>query len=215
MKIFMKKRNWFTFIEILVTIAVFSIGVLAVLNLIVNNLGTVDKSETKIKATLLAKEWIEIIYNMRDSNIQKWLDRNCVIISWIDNNGKTSEPNLCDWYFGSWISNNKILQVSFDPKWYIQTKRLDNSDFNNNFSGNRLYFFTWIINWSNIFRYGNENNLFSWEQTFFARYILFTWINEDKNILPVNKILKLESHVLFKKWSYTWEIVLESFIWNH
>ncbi|MFA5747516.1 MAG: prepilin-type N-terminal cleavage/methylation domain-containing protein [Candidatus Absconditabacterales bacterium] len=211
----MKKRNGFTFIEILVTIAVFSIGVLAVLNLIVNNLGTVDKSETKIKATLLAKEGIEIIYNMRDSNIQKGLDRNCVIISGIDNNGKTSEPNLCDGYFGSGISNNKILQVSFDPKGYIQTKRGDNSDFNNNFSGNRLYFFTGIINGSNIFRYGNENNLFSGEQTFFARYILFTGINEDKNILPVNKILKLESHVLLKKGSYTGEIVLESFIGNH
>jgi hypothetical protein len=33
--------------------------------------------------------------------------------------------------------------------------------------------------------------------------------------LPVDKILKVESHVLYKKWWNTWEVVFESFIWNY
>ncbi|NCO97731.1 hypothetical protein GW864_00915 [bacterium] len=42
--------------EVIIAITVFSIGVLAVLNLIMKNLSTIDKVQTKITATILAKE---------------------------------------------------------------------------------------------------------------------------------------------------------------
>lgn len=64
-------KKAFTLIEVLIAITVFSVGVLAVLNLIMNNLSTLDKVQTKITATLLAKEGIELAYNIRDSNLQK------------------------------------------------------------------------------------------------------------------------------------------------
>lgn len=65
------KKSGFTFIEVLIAIAVFSIGVLAVLSLVMRNLDTIDKVQTKISSTLLAKEGIEIAYNIRNSNNQK------------------------------------------------------------------------------------------------------------------------------------------------
>jgi hypothetical protein len=33
--------------------------------------------------------------------------------------------------------------------------------------------------------------------------------------LPEDKILKVESHVLYNKLGKTWDIVFESFIWNY
>ncbi|MBU0627014.1 hypothetical protein KKG31_06595 [Patescibacteria group bacterium] len=55
----------------MIAITVFSIGVLAILNLVMRNLDTIDKVQTKVSATLLAKEGIEIAYNIRNSNNQK------------------------------------------------------------------------------------------------------------------------------------------------
>jgi len=75
----MKKKSAFTFIEILVAITVFAIGVLAVLRLITQNLVTLDATEARITATFLAKEGIELVYNMRDSNLQKSLPWDCVL----------------------------------------------------------------------------------------------------------------------------------------
>jgi len=55
-KVSVCKKPGFTLIEVIIAITVFSIGVLAVLNLIMYNLSTIDKVQTKITATMLAKE---------------------------------------------------------------------------------------------------------------------------------------------------------------
>jgi Tfp pilus assembly protein PilV len=55
----------------MIAITVFAIGVLAVLRLLTSNLVMMDKTENRTIATFLAKEGIEMVYNMRDSNIQK------------------------------------------------------------------------------------------------------------------------------------------------
>jgi prepilin-type N-terminal cleavage/methylation domain-containing protein len=52
----MKKRSAFTLIEVIIAIAVFAIGVLAVLRLITQNLATLDITEARTTATFLAKE---------------------------------------------------------------------------------------------------------------------------------------------------------------
>jgi prepilin-type N-terminal cleavage/methylation domain-containing protein len=52
----MQKKTAFTFIEVMVAIVVFSIGILAVLKLVTNNLETMDKNNVRVQATLLAKE---------------------------------------------------------------------------------------------------------------------------------------------------------------
>lgn len=67
----MKRKSAFTFIEMLVAITVFAIGVLAVLRLVTQNLATLDITQTRTTATLLAKEGIELVYNMRDANLEK------------------------------------------------------------------------------------------------------------------------------------------------
>jgi prepilin-type N-terminal cleavage/methylation domain-containing protein len=65
----MLKKRGFTFIEVMIVIAVFSIGVLAVLRLVIYNMSAVKTLETRTTATFLAKEGIELAYNLRDSNL--------------------------------------------------------------------------------------------------------------------------------------------------
>jgi Tfp pilus assembly protein PilV len=63
----------------MIAIVIFSIGILAVLNLVTNNLKSMDQNNLKLNATLLAKESMELVYNLRDSNIQKELSWNCIL----------------------------------------------------------------------------------------------------------------------------------------
>lgn len=221
----MRKKLAFTLIEMLIAITVFAIGVLAVLRILTWNLSIMDHTNMKLQSTVLAKEWLELVYNLRDSNLEKKLPWNCVlnqnIYNWSINDledelGDVNEDNiLCGWYFGSG-NYDKILQLSFDKDKYYYQNLTDSTDiFTGLFEDNKLCLYTWDdMSW---FAYCSWD---AGEPTFFARYLSFTWVDlsgyyEDINILPADKILKVESHVLYKKWHKTGDIVFESFIWNY
>jgi len=220
----------FTLIEILIAIAVFSVGILVVLRLITWNMAAIDRVKIKTQATILAKEWVDLVYNLRDANKEKEQAWNCVFSSEmyykaIDEEIK--EIDICNWYLWRW--QNKVLQISFDPKIYLLTNRQElYTWFDDNFAKNILYYKTnevgkitsdwWYEtkSWYNIFWYSNDSDWNeNWQETNFARYIVLTWIVASWELLDKNKILKLESHVLYKKWNYTWEVILESFIGDY
>lgn len=216
----MKKKSAFTFIEVIIAITVFAIGVLAVLRLITQNLVTLDTTQMRTTATFLAKEWMELVYNMRDSNHQKSLPWDCVLYSDLSNITVSDafndnvQINACERSFSSWTEDNKVLQLSFDSWTYIHAVPVEwSDDFHTLRETNRLYSTTGDIAGNQIFRYSYTP--VSWSETVFARYILFTTVEKWGKLLPPNKILKVESHVLYSKWGKTWDVVLESFIWNY
>lgn len=215
------KRYWFTFIEIMIAILVFSIWIFAVLSLMTSNLRWLERNDLRLQGTLFAKEWLELVYNLRDSNLERELPWNCILNpDYINKNSqelvnelaKSSCVNdalncLCPRYFGIWSS----MVVSYMDGHYVFVKPLSsNTGFDNLFAASQLYQHTWHwITW-----YSHEN---WWEATVFARYITFDSIVENvwEKALDADKILKVSSHVLWQKWWYTWEVVLSSFIWNY
>ncbi|HKL43956.1 MAG TPA: prepilin-type N-terminal cleavage/methylation domain-containing protein [Candidatus Absconditabacterales bacterium] len=223
----MKRKSAFTFIEIMIAIVIFSIGILTVLKLVTDNLEQMDKNNVKVQATLLAKEGLELVYNLRDSNLAKELSWNCLIsedmynwtledlnneIGW--GNQSDFEDIICDGYFGV----DKNLQISFDPEIYVYYENSDKGeDFMENFEVNKLYFYEGDLFW---YGYGNgelrvDNGEFKKTETLFARYLSFHEVREGENILPKDKILKVESHVLYMKGGLTGEVMFESFIGNY
>ncbi len=213
----MKRRAAFTFIEVIIAISVFAVGVLAVLRLITQNLVTLDITEARTTSTFLAKEWIELIYNMRDSNIQKSLPRDCVMYADLEtwNRNEIDPEHVCMRYFTSWTEDKQLLQISFAPEGYIYTHIAEQwTWFESLRNDNRLYYTTWSIADKDLFRYSNLP-VEGQEPTVFSRYIVFAVVREWDKILPPNKILKLESHVAYMKGTKTGEVVLESFIWKY
>lgn len=210
--VFIKYKKAFTLVEMLIAIVVFSVGVLAVLNLITDNLWIMSRLDLKNQSNFLGKEGMELVFNMRDSNLVKKLPWNCVLSDDAINNETMQylrEDNICRGYF--WSGDINIFSVSFDPDSYSVVSNFSKEveDFDSMFQKYRVYYNTGNkLSW-----YGDawENS----EETFFARYISFKPIIEWWNVLPTNKILKLESHVLYQKWSRTGEYIFESFIWNH
>ncbi|HPC34530.1 MAG TPA: prepilin-type N-terminal cleavage/methylation domain-containing protein [Candidatus Absconditabacterales bacterium] len=216
----MKKKYAFTFIEVMIAIVIFSVGILAVLSLVTHNLKSMDRNNLKLQATLLAKEGIELVYNLRDSNIEKELPWNCLMKDemyfWSaeqlsnqlsrDEQGNL-ESIICKGYFGT----DNALKIGFDPKNYLNYDNFNLSEsFVDNFNNSRLF----SLKDNNLLRYGHsadESNT----GTYFARYMLFKPVKENSEELPTDKILKIESHVLYMKGAYTGEVIFESFIGNY
>lgn len=191
------KKKWFTLIEVIIVLLVFSVGVLAVLKLILYNMSSMSQLETKATATLLAKEWLELAYNTRDSNRIASLPWDCIINKNYDAN--LTRDEVCENYF---LDNPWLRKIENNEKINRQT-----IDTNNIIEDSKLYIEN---NWNT--KYTHEVNE---SPSIFSRYIYFTGVKDNEKIINTWAILKIESHVIYQKWSKTGEIILESFIWNY
>lgn len=212
----MKKLKAFTLIETLIVIVVFCIGILAVLQWLSQTLRNKDYANTQIKSAFFAREWIELLFNLRDANYHKELPWNCIFDPKLTNGYIDEDENpFCKGYLWSW-SENQILKIGIwsDGGYiFVKTWSLDN-DFYSDFDNYQIYFHTWVtLNGETWFLYN-----YTWskdDKTWFARYLLITWIVADWWDVDKDKLLKVESHVLYQRWAITWEKVMETFIWNY
>lgn len=206
----MKRIKAFTLLETLIVIMVFCVGILVVVHGLSQTLRNKDYANTQIKSAFFAREWIEMVFNLRDANYHKKLPWNC-IFQWNEH----LSDDWCDANLEPWT----ILKISLwwnNEYIHAETGDIGELDFDTVFSGYQIYFHTWnVLNDATWYYYD-----YSWteeEKTWFARYLLITWVKYDENesIIDKDKLLKIESHVLYKRWALTWEKVMETFIWNY
>jgi prepilin-type N-terminal cleavage/methylation domain-containing protein len=215
----MKKIKAFTLVETLIVIVVFCIGILAVLQWLSQTLRNKDYANTQIKAAFFAREWIELVFNLRDANYHKELQWNCVFnneadISNFDVGDDLRERNnpFCKWYL--WSDGYDYITIwMWSGNEYIHVDKAELSEkFDDNLSNFPIYLHTWnFADWVTTGYYYNHQ-WEDYEKTWFARYLVITsvdWVNNDENLL------KIESHVLFQRGYLTWEKVMETFIWNY
>ena len=67
-----RKKYWFTLIELLLVCSVFAILVSGVIMAINRSYSFMDNIRIRIRATNFAREWVEMLYNMRDTNRRKF-----------------------------------------------------------------------------------------------------------------------------------------------
>ncbi len=196
-------KKWFTIIELVIAILIFWIWLLTVLIVLNKNIIFAKKVELKTQATFLAKEWIEFVYNVRDSNKIKYYPRN--FLSWTNDD----------------IKNNTYEKFSvktiYIPYIYITWYKISLIKVNN-IKDTRLY------NFSGFYTNPSWENIYSWEfynystgkKTPFSRYITFSWVLLWKEwwVADINQILKLKSKVFYSHWSITWKVIFNSIIWD-
>ena len=100
-KIDHKNKSGFTLLETLIALSVVSVGIMAAFTLSLANLNTARDNYERILAGNLAREGVELIRNVRDSN---WLKMEANQ----DCNDITPGLQLCDWDQGLNISTSTI-----------------------------------------------------------------------------------------------------------
>jgi Tfp pilus assembly protein PilV len=205
----------FTLIEMLVVIFVLWVGILSITVLITRNLSLVKNIHTQTTATILAREGIEMIYNVRDTNSLLWYEWNCAQRATQAEISTLKEwQEICQDYMRTWDSQSHRFVV----EWWLGSQAqitlswVDGNNFNTLFSNSKLYL-TWITIPIELTWYTHIWN----GDTTFARYIEFTWMNSLPISSPIKKsdIHHIKSVILYKlSNNSTGEIILESFITN-
>ena len=120
-----KNKNGFTLIEVLIALGVFSVAVLAAFALAMSNLRIAQENYDRVLSSNLAREGIELVRNIRDSNWLK-IDAN------YDCDNSSNGLQFCAWDEG-------LADISFNC--------IDNTGFRE-CTDNSLYINSGLYGWS-------------------------------------------------------------------
>lgn len=210
------KKKAFTLIEILVVIMIFGIGILGILTMLTRSIGYFDQINMQTRATMLAKEALDLAYQHRDNNLDQGYPRNFV--------GLVGEGENTQELF--WEAS-QTYKIWFDTEktghnWenYYRLEMVDkpeNSDFSTLFKTFELELFTGDAQNPDLsyYRYipqrqtADEKVAGKW----FARWIEFSSvIKNNGKAFNHKKLLKVSAHTLYQRGTQTGEVILESFI---
>ncbi len=181
-------KKWFTLIEVLISIVILAMSVALILWIITNIQSLRNTAYSKTIGTMLSKEWLELFYNLRNSNIMSWgrdLDWNCISVN--DSDGSCQERFLA--------KNTYIANILSDG-WYQINKM-------NNLTDGDLYICD--VNGTKIYTSNYNSTCIKSE---FSRYI---YIDDYKSS---NQIFTINSVVNYKKNGFSWSVNLQSTIGN-
>ena len=186
------KRYWFTFIEIMIAIVVFSVGILAVLQVMTKNLSLVASSQVKTSAAMLAQESLALVFSLRDANRDKWYARDCIPSQYVFVSTTPTENDFCAYHMQDLTASGDILTLWFDSHAYMAIAVQA----------------SWAVIPTSglVFTIGSGS-------TQVTRYVQFTPVKEGTHTLPTDKILKVTSVVTYNQGIKTGQVQLESFIW--
>ena len=211
-----------TLIEVLICIFVMGTGILAIARLMTYNISTIATVHDQLTATTLAREWLEMLSNVRDTNKIIWYERNCAKrMTQTEIDALSSQDNtnsLCKEFF--WTGSVAETETTglftidgglLDIENQIIMKKITNTT--NLFSGWQLYLTWFEINWVTISGYTHNitNNT-----SRFSRYLEFTSMKylSNTSAITIQNIHPVRSVVLYNRNGNIKEIALESFIAN-
>lgn len=155
----MKKTNkWFSIIEILIWIFIFALWLTWIFMLILSTSKMNAYSKNSIIASNLAREWIEIVRNVRDNNYlwlynwnkMPWNNVDSKFLTWVYYKVENDFSNITSWAkiekindFGEW--KNELNDVSWKMKNYKLYLTTDNQyTYNSNSTNEKTYFYRYV-----------------------------------------------------------------------
>ena len=96
-KLFKKKKNWFTLIELLLVCSVFALLVSGVIIAINRAFSFMNDTKIRVRAANFAREGVEMMFNMRDTNWRKhsW-ERD---VDWLCDGTENCADKLKEWLY--------------------------------------------------------------------------------------------------------------------
>jgi prepilin-type N-terminal cleavage/methylation domain-containing protein len=103
-----RKNKGFTLLELMIAITVLSVGIVGVFGLIQNTLRSAEDLKSRLIASYLAQEGIELVRNIRDNN---WAQGN----DWMDN--LSCSVSGCEVFY-----NQSVLQPHSNNNLFISSE---------------------------------------------------------------------------------------------
>ena len=117
------KKNWFTLVEVLLVCSIFAIMVVGIILAVSRSYTFMNNTKLQIQATNLAREWVEMMFNIRDTNWRKCSWKKDKF--WLYLGTGSSNESICDIssanpeIFKEWIySINEWKNWSWDTYLY-------------------------------------------------------------------------------------------------
>lgn len=191
-----KKYSAFSIIEVLVGIFIFSMGLISVYAILVSSLSINERNKNTIIASNLAREQIELLRNIRDTNYQRlqvWNQQDP------SGNGSSWDIFVAGEYYalendfsGSWFST-KIRELgSSIPEWIGDLTAMADPT-----SGYKL-----CLDWENIYTYDCPSTIVApFQDTPFYRYLKLEEVLDDTGAVIPNAY-RVTSKVIWYKRGY-------------
>lgn len=197
-----RKIHAISLVEVMIAIYIFGVGILVILRMLVSNISRLYDIKIKDTAVSLAKESMDIIYHMRDSNMEKGMSRDCASVVY------------SGW---SWICAYSLLSSAswsfFTVSWTVTGLYTLDQLVSTGDAQVSLYYHTgelYALSWTSYtwFRYNHDAS--NGQETYFSRWI---------EVYPVDVyssytwyVLRVRSVVEYMKWSRSRQVFLESII---
>lgn len=158
------KKGWFTLAETIIVCTIFAFIMVWIILAINRSFVFLDNTRILVRATNFAREWVEMVYNIRDSNWQKhaWA-RDKYRLSrlwagWNDDNPTTSN------IFQKWIYT--INEWSLDGNPYVYATKISG------INENDFYEIEWFFN-ANESKRNSAKITFTWTYKYFDSHMVW------------------------------------------
>lgn len=106
-----QRKKWFTMIEVLVVMILVSTTFMWIISAVISTTNYLTATRQKVTALNLAKEWVEVMYNIRNSNWRRWANLKDEV--WLKSDPLEKDNSGNDAPSANWIH---------PWRWIIKTK---------------------------------------------------------------------------------------------
>ena len=184
---FKAKKNWFTLAETIIVCSLFAVMVIGIIFGINRAFVFLNNTRLQVMATNFAREWVEMVYNIRDTNWRKYpWDKD---VHWMDS---WSWYILTPWIYiikewTTWSSNDSYVyaeNITNNTGFYEMEGFFDDS--NSSLKEKSMLIFTWSYSYNSGWEIvvWNMEELMNWFWTNFYRILRVYWVYKKDEPTP-------------------------------
>ncbi len=137
---FISNKKWFTLIELIVGMAIFSIGMTAILALLYNTTDNSLYSRHEIVAADILREQVELVKNIRNSNVRNFVPFDRVRLEWVASSSFSSGTFIIENDFtSSKVTYDQNGGITSSPVYMKDISAIFPTDIEARFNSAKLY----------------------------------------------------------------------------
>lgn len=190
-----------TLLEVMIAIIIFWVGILTVMWTITSNIWRLYEIREKDAAIMIAKEWMDMMYHVRDSNIEREWFWNCAVTD-------VGAIDACDEFF--YDDSEKYFTIGMSLTWTYSINVIPTTwDISTT-----IWYHTWTlytsVSWATLTGFWYNHESLGWEDSWYKRWITMKPVAWYPN--NTWSILEITSEVRYMRGNNERSLVLQSFI---